>query len=1046
MAQFSPSETRRILAEHDAFVRAVARSLVRDENDVDDLIQDTWVALLRARPKLGSGLRPWLRRVVRNTALSRRRSKQRRTDREALAARSEERESGIESLSERLELNQQVVACVLELDEPYRAVVLLRYERGLSIEDIAENLSLPLETARTRLRRARQRLREKLERRLGGDGQNWAGILMPLAGIRPSPARDVLLAGAKTVAATAALTAVGMWAGARIAPAPTFEELGLTVTELEPAEQGPRAPRPGALEPVPAAELPASRGLAATTDSRSGRALRIVEGRGALPVAGARVWYADQTLWESDRLWTDAGPGERERLVKQRGTLLTADASGVAYLPRTEGWLQVYASAEGLWNHRQIEPCATEPLELELIRDRTLLVEVIDEDGRPRPGVSVTLGPGWNVLSGDGGLARFEHVDARQRFSPEGRQRLVGFGFPHVGGTAVPIELEDLPAEPVRLVLPPTGGLLVRLVDQHGAPYVGRCHVQVRALGGDGVPGGPFAVCSVSGSASERPFTHVALDCRFAISAFPSCAPAVRFEHSGPGEPGETVEVVARVEPADRTARVSGRLSDAVHRPVAGRDVFVHYEARGSSATRTGSAVVQTDADGGFELETEAAETVALSFRLPAGGGRPAMVAEVEAPCERDARTIDVGQVRMWDLPRVAAGRVVDAAGEAVAGATVRLVRASANVGGPLTKAQRVANAGDDGSIRRVVTANDGSFAIFDELEAGRYALSAAARRSRLSSSRQLLEYGGLRPIEGLELVLRDRPVGSLEGWLVLPPGVHASRVLVAIEGSGGTEPGSIEASRRSCSPAPSGRFRLEQLDAGEVTLQIWIEGWQRPALEIEGLEIVAGVVSTDPRLEGLALDRVVHAIPCEISDLDGAPIAVGEVRYGRVGGELGFAVGFHDGRVRLLSPTPLVDAEVAAPGAETVRYANVGARDRLTLGPGRDFLLRLRQESVIPTGTRLVLSVWAVEAGAREDASPRAPTTTRTVGPDGQVPVTLPHVGSWLLEWQLEPLGDTHGARRFVARETVELTRDHLGRPVLVGPPAEALEGALSD
>ena len=56
-----------LLAET-AWMRTLARALVRDADAADDLVQDTVVAALRAKPELDRGLRPWLGRVLRNAA------------------------------------------------------------------------------------------------------------------------------------------------------------------------------------------------------------------------------------------------------------------------------------------------------------------------------------------------------------------------------------------------------------------------------------------------------------------------------------------------------------------------------------------------------------------------------------------------------------------------------------------------------------------------------------------------------------------------------------------------------------------------------------------------------------------------------------------------------------------------------------------------------------------------------------------------------------------------------------------------------------------
>lgn len=58
------------LPEHVRFVRGIARSLLFDENEADDAVQDTLLRALEQPPEPGN-IQGWLRVVVRNFALRR---------------------------------------------------------------------------------------------------------------------------------------------------------------------------------------------------------------------------------------------------------------------------------------------------------------------------------------------------------------------------------------------------------------------------------------------------------------------------------------------------------------------------------------------------------------------------------------------------------------------------------------------------------------------------------------------------------------------------------------------------------------------------------------------------------------------------------------------------------------------------------------------------------------------------------------------------------------------------------------------------------------
>ena len=66
-------------------LRALARRLVADDHDADDVVQQTFVAAVERPPRADVPLRPWLARVARNFALRTLRGRRRRAALEAVA-------------------------------------------------------------------------------------------------------------------------------------------------------------------------------------------------------------------------------------------------------------------------------------------------------------------------------------------------------------------------------------------------------------------------------------------------------------------------------------------------------------------------------------------------------------------------------------------------------------------------------------------------------------------------------------------------------------------------------------------------------------------------------------------------------------------------------------------------------------------------------------------------------------------------------------------------------------------------------------------------
>lgn len=198
--------TPQALLEHQAFVLSLARSLTRDESSAEDLTQDAFVTALTNSPSDRS-LRGWFASVLRNRAVDRARVEQRREARERLVARPEAQAPSASS-AERLELQHSVVAAVLELDEPYRSVVIAVYYEGLTPTQYAERGGLQTSAARSQLSRALEQLRGKLDRE-HGDRRAWSTVLLGLLEVRRvsdagSAAWVLWIAGLGAVGVTAA--------------------------------------------------------------------------------------------------------------------------------------------------------------------------------------------------------------------------------------------------------------------------------------------------------------------------------------------------------------------------------------------------------------------------------------------------------------------------------------------------------------------------------------------------------------------------------------------------------------------------------------------------------------------------------------------------------------------------------------------------------------------------------------------------------------------------------------------------------------------------
>jgi RNA polymerase sigma factor (sigma-70 family) len=171
-----------VLLAHARWMETLAACLVKQAHDVEDVVQETWLAAIWHPPDSDRSPRPWLGEVLRNVVRMRSRSFLRRRHHEQAAALEPTAEQNTpHGLLERAQLHQLVVELVMGLPEPYRGTVLLRFFEGRTPAEISEQHGVPAGTVRWRLNESLRRLRIELDRR-AGDRERWRALLAPLAG------------------------------------------------------------------------------------------------------------------------------------------------------------------------------------------------------------------------------------------------------------------------------------------------------------------------------------------------------------------------------------------------------------------------------------------------------------------------------------------------------------------------------------------------------------------------------------------------------------------------------------------------------------------------------------------------------------------------------------------------------------------------------------------------------------------------------------------------------------------------------------------------
>lgn len=191
---------RAIMQRHNQRLFRVARAVVSNDDEAEDVLQD---AYLKAFAAIGlfrgeSGLNTWLTAITLNEARGRLR---RRRPSESLDAMEE---SGVrvipfpgmaespdpEAEAVRSEARRLLERAIDGLPDEFRLVFMLREVEGLSVEETATQLDLNPQTVRSRLFRARQSLRQSLMSTLSSGMES----VFPFLGARCSRIADRVLA------------------------------------------------------------------------------------------------------------------------------------------------------------------------------------------------------------------------------------------------------------------------------------------------------------------------------------------------------------------------------------------------------------------------------------------------------------------------------------------------------------------------------------------------------------------------------------------------------------------------------------------------------------------------------------------------------------------------------------------------------------------------------------------------------------------------------------------------------------------------------------
>jgi RNA polymerase sigma-70 factor (ECF subfamily) len=162
-----------LIRRYNRLLYRTARSIVRDDTEAQDILQDAYLQAFRSLPSFRgeSSLSTWLTRIVINIALARVRKNTRRAEiiplesampDENWPTEAEAPDASAMRADVRRLLEQQIDA----LPDVFRTVFMLRELEEMSVEEASVALGIPEATVRSRHFRARSMLREALSREM----------------------------------------------------------------------------------------------------------------------------------------------------------------------------------------------------------------------------------------------------------------------------------------------------------------------------------------------------------------------------------------------------------------------------------------------------------------------------------------------------------------------------------------------------------------------------------------------------------------------------------------------------------------------------------------------------------------------------------------------------------------------------------------------------------------------------------------------------------------------------------------------------------------
>ena len=630
------------------------------------------------------------------------------------------------------------------------------------------------------------------------------------------------------------------------------------------------------------------------------------------------------------------------RVLWEAGTTYRTDKNGEVILPWPEDYRYLVIADSEEWFAMDLDlyPAVEGITLLELQPATTVTLLAVDQQGAP-----LALIPAVIQIEG----AHFQSILMRKETDPDGLAvfanpdtpiRASGWNNPDMSIVAgldilapVPpsqlLDSNNLPIEPVRLVVPQTGKVEVTVIDSWGRP-MSENNLLMLGIGED-------VDTFYAPSMSRMTAKVVGGIARFELIGLGQTLTAEIIDNEnyngnsitfgGPVTVGEVVSVVLVGGGPPRMAKAQ-LLVDGVQLYETALEVTIAgtYTANGNRFRRR--LYLETNPLGMVEFDLpsiDEARLIEATFKSEHHGSQSSAVS-LDGIAEEGV--CDLGQVTISFPPVLVSGRVVDQNGEPIHRAEVAVEKLEV-----LDEDSLFSDDGPPpGSFYEEVWERDwrlsdttdehGKFQIRSNIVAGKYRLAAWGKKW------QILFVPFTPGDSGLEAILID--AGIVEGSLILPKRVVMDDIELELDYLGGT--GGDWDSSNSAWELSGDKFRFTQLPAGNASLLVKLDGFDEELTRIDNIELDVGEVNRDPRLQRIDLRELINVARIRVFDPDGRSLEWVRIKADHPSGSTTFRF---SQLTHLVFPNGALDLEINSHGYRTVTLNQVSGDQDVVLHPG---------------------------------------------------------------------------------------------------------------